>query len=191
MLHKSWSTDSKFHSIFSWWLMFLVTFWFDCLNLPFFIRHEATALGFIKFGFGEMFFLPVSLLIVAQALRLECFGLSLSMLYYIYCCHVPTVHLSPLIRNRLFLLKIVFYQLTFRIPTRNIGFAKIPWVSPFCNIEHFFLEHRVAVVSFCVRWRKIITHSSRFCFKTSPICFVEIPAWYQKVSTNFVDWMWW
>ena len=48
---------------------------FGSLNLPFCIRHEA---GIIEGGFGEIFFLPVSLSIVAQALRLKCFKLRFS-----------------------------------------------------------------------------------------------------------------
>ena len=71
--YKSWSADGEFHSIFSWRLTFLVNSRFGCLNLTFCITYEETALGFIQCGFSEIFFLPVSLLIIAQALRLECF----------------------------------------------------------------------------------------------------------------------
>ena len=64
-LQKSWSADGEFHSIFSSRLTFLVNSRFFGLNLPFYIRHEATAIGFVKCGLEKIFFLPFDLLIVA------------------------------------------------------------------------------------------------------------------------------
>lgn len=72
-LHKSWSADGEIVSIFRWEPAFLVNSWNSRLNIPFFIRHKMTTLGFIRCGIGEIIILPVRLLIVAQALWLECF----------------------------------------------------------------------------------------------------------------------
>ena len=65
-LHKSSSAEDEIHSIFSSRLTFLVNSRVFGLNLPFYIRHEATAIGFVECGLEEIFFLPFGLLIVAQ-----------------------------------------------------------------------------------------------------------------------------
>ena len=182
-MHKSWSADGNFHAILSWRLTFLVNSWFGCLSILFCIRNETTALGFTECGFGKIFFLPVSFLIAAQVSQLACFMSMFSTVSFhvalrlLLRCSNSLSAASSLSRIDC-LLKIAFWHFICGIPTRNIRVAKTSWDSPFCNIEQFPPEHRVASVNFCVRLRTMMTKTLGFCFKMSPICFVEIAAWY-------------
>ena len=72
-LQRFRSTEGEFKACWSSWLMALVNFLLEFLSLPFESRQEATEFRLIELGVVETFFLPVSLLSVDHALRLEDF----------------------------------------------------------------------------------------------------------------------